>query len=543
LRDSSVKAPISLLGLFLFSAIVLSGCSFAKIQENNKVTRINKEELKPLLLNLQGLEFIYEKQLFPELEYVFKHALTQEVAYNSLLIKRRREFHEKIGRAIEGLYAERLEEYYEFLAYHFVRSNNEVKALEYLDLANRKAASMNAVEDARTYFEAAMQLLDSLPETQETRDRRISLLVNQMRVFHLLLKLAEYHDLLRHYSPVAARVENPSLRAAFYARLGSCETIFGSFEQSLQTLNEAAELCELGGNAEYAGFVYGNLEFIHIHRGEFEKALAAKEKVLRKMDEHFNLHTYVRALAHTAVALSHLGHWDKAAEEGRKALRVAQEFSDRSQSSYAAMCLSNAHTFQGDLDRGIEYGELAVKEAPTPADKAWAQGALAWTWCRAGEPARGIEVLSPLVQIFRGVGLVPSQLLFGLFLGDGYLLAGEYDDARQTVEEVLQIAERHGSRLFQGGAHLLLGEITLQSSPHEAPSHFEKSIAISQGMKTENYLALAYAGYGRLFKQQGDTTRAHGYLTKALKIFERLGTLLEPDKVRKELAALPESGS
>ena len=71
-----------------------------------------QEELKSHLLNLQGLEFIYEKSLFPELEYIFKHGLTQEVAYNSLLIKRRKEIHERIGKAIEGLYPERLEEFY-----------------------------------------------------------------------------------------------------------------------------------------------------------------------------------------------------------------------------------------------------------------------------------------------------------------------------------------------------------------------------------------------------------------------------------------------
>ena len=75
-----------------------------------------REELKSYLLNLQGLEFIYEKQLFPELEYIFKHALTQEVAYNSLLLKRRKEIHEKIGEAIEELYPDRLEEFYEMLA-------------------------------------------------------------------------------------------------------------------------------------------------------------------------------------------------------------------------------------------------------------------------------------------------------------------------------------------------------------------------------------------------------------------------------------------
>jgi predicted ATPase len=78
-----------------------------------------REELKSYLLNLQGLELIYEKRLFPELEYIFKHALTQEVAYSSLLLKKRKDLHEKIGQAIEKIYPERLEEFYEMLAYHY----------------------------------------------------------------------------------------------------------------------------------------------------------------------------------------------------------------------------------------------------------------------------------------------------------------------------------------------------------------------------------------------------------------------------------------
>ena len=123
-----------------------------------------REELKSQLLNLQGLEFISEKRLFPELEYIFKHALTQEVAYNSLLQKRRKEIHEKIGAAIEALYPDRLEEYYELLAYHYVRSDNKDKAFEYLDLANRKVAKLNAMEDAMVYFDDAMKILDTLPE-------------------------------------------------------------------------------------------------------------------------------------------------------------------------------------------------------------------------------------------------------------------------------------------------------------------------------------------------------------------------------------------
>ena len=98
-----------------------------------------KEDIKSGLINLQGLEFIYEKNLYPELEYIFKHALTQEVAYNSLLLKRRKEIHEQIGKAIENLYPGRLEEFYEMLAYHYSKSGNLAKAYEYLKLSAKKA--------------------------------------------------------------------------------------------------------------------------------------------------------------------------------------------------------------------------------------------------------------------------------------------------------------------------------------------------------------------------------------------------------------------
>jgi tetratricopeptide (TPR) repeat protein len=137
---------------------------------------------------------------------------------------------------------------------------------------------------------------------------------------------------------------------------------------------------------------------------------------------------------------------------------------------------------------------------------------------------------------------VALEIVITLYLAEGYWLAGEYDKARQTAEELLKIAEPCGARYEIGYAHLLLGEMSLETNPAQAAAHFDKSISLLQEIKAENALALACAGYGRLHKQQGDTGQAREYLTQALAIFERLGTLLEPDKVRRELAELPEGG-
>ena len=220
-------------------------------------------------------------------------------------------------------------------------------------------------------------------------------------------------------------------------------------------------------------------------------------------------------------------------------MRVAEESSNNSFISYAAWTLSMAYTWRGDLSRGIEYGKLAVQKAQTPMDKAWGQRDLGLALCRAGETSRGIELLIAVLPIFQAGRWVPSVIRTSCPLGEVYWLTGEDDKARKTLEEGLEIANRCGARYYVGWAQRLLGEIATKTNPAQATPHFEQSIAVLREIKAENELALTYASYGRLQKQAGKIEQAREYLTKALEIFERLGTLIEPDKVREELAELP----
>jgi predicted ATPase len=497
-----------------------------------------REELKSHLLNLQGLEFISEKRLFPELEYIFKHALTQEVAYNSLLHKRRREIHERIGEAIETLYPERLEEYYELLAYHYGRSPDKSKTLEYLILANQKASELNAVEEAMVYFDKAMKLLDTLPDTEENQLTRISLLLKQWPIILLLMRFGEWYTFLTRYEDVAIRLGNQGLLGAYYGGVGHCEWAFGRYEEAIQTLTKAAELCEAAGDAEYVGYVYWILEWSHLMRGNYRQVLTLKQLIHRMIEEQFNLRLYVWTSCAAVWANSHLGRWEEALEEGHEALRVAEEYSDHSLMSILEWLIAMACTLKGEFVRATEYGESSLQKAPTPADKTWAQHHLAWTWCRAGHAKRGVEILAQLNETYRAVGFMIGVLSSGLHLSEGYQLLGNYDRATEVLEELLEIADRCGARYYLASAHRLLGEIALKTNGTQAARHFEKSIELLREIKAENDLALSYAGYGRFHKQQGDIAQARECLTKALEIFERLGTLIEPDKVRKELAEL-----
>ena len=123
------------------------------------------EELQRLLAHLQAEEFIYEHPAFPEPEYTFKHALTQEVAYNAVLLERRRVVHERAAQAIEGLFAERLPEHYNALAHHYSRSGNTTKAVDYLHRAGQQAVERSAYAEAVSHLTTALDLLTTLPET------------------------------------------------------------------------------------------------------------------------------------------------------------------------------------------------------------------------------------------------------------------------------------------------------------------------------------------------------------------------------------------
>ena len=193
---------------------------------------------------------------------------------------------------------------------------------------------------------------------------------------------------------------------------------------------------------------------------------------------------------------------------------------------------------KGDSGKAIEYCELAIEKDQPLTEEAWAKLALGFAWCLAGDSNKGIPLLIPGMEILRAGREVLNKIVAFPFVSKGFCLAGEHEKARKIAEELLGLAEDRNAKLFIGVAHRLLGDATLESNPQKAIRHFENAISIASEIKAENELALAYSGMGRYYKQKGNTAQAKEYLTKALAIFERLGTLIEPEKVRNELAEL-----
>jgi tetratricopeptide (TPR) repeat protein len=314
--------------------------------------------------------------------------------------------------------------------------------------------------------------------------------------------------------------------------------MFGQYDQDMKRSIKAAELCEAAGNAEDAGFAYMIIQWTHLFRSDFYECISSQKDTLRMMEREFHLRWYHWAFVPTSWSYAWLGRWDEALEDAHECLRVSEEYSDNSLMAYSKWVIAIPYIFKGDTARGVEYAQKAWEEAPTPGDKIFAQMNLGWALCRAGDLTKGIELLSPIVPLARASRFVQVEIIAGLALGEGYWLAGDYEKARQTLQEEIELSERCEMRAYTGWAHRLLGEVALKTDIEHAGAHFEKSIDIFRQLQAENELALAYAGYGRLYKLQGDIVQAREYLAKALEIFDRLGTLIEPDKVRKELAEL-----
>jgi class 3 adenylate cyclase/tetratricopeptide (TPR) repeat protein len=253
------------------------------------IAGVDEETLRRCLAQLQTAEFVYEAQLFPDLEYAFKHALTHEVAYGNVLQDRRRALHAAIVEAMERLYADRLSEHVERLAHHATRGRLVAKAVRYLRDAGMRAAGRSANREAVAYFEEALALLDELPQTDES--------------------LHEALDICIALGPVLIALKGPP----------SAEVE--------QLYRRALELVDrLGADAKRFPVLWG-LWFVHFTRGEYPVALEAGERLLviarnendtsQLLEAHHSLWPVLCAMGRPLDALPHMDRGAALYDRGR----------------------------------------------------------------------------------------------------------------------------------------------------------------------------------------------------------------------------------
>jgi class 3 adenylate cyclase/tetratricopeptide (TPR) repeat protein len=291
------------------------------------------EELRVRLTNLVGLEILYEKALYPELEYIFKHALTQAVAYESLLKQRRQQIHGRIARTIEELYADRLPEHYELLAHHYGKSGNNERAVEYLMLAGEKSNQNKAPQAAYDFFRLALKVVDSAHISLDPeKDRRIhqglaSAGVNIGDVNTALEMYRKAIEICRKHGMIAHEMENLMGFAAtkWFTHMNREEAV-RSYEEGITRAKQAGDKGAESYFLSYEGFYLCQL--CHWYEG-YNMMVEAEAMALQTGNQ--------RAVASTRVLRACAERW---LGSPRKAIELTEGMTDAISKMFSLTILS-----------------------------------------------------------------------------------------------------------------------------------------------------------------------------------------------------------
>jgi class 3 adenylate cyclase len=255
------------------------------------ISGLSEDDLGGLLGNLQDAEFLYSAQLFPELQYRFKHAFTHDVAYSGLLRERRRDIHARVVEAVEKLYADRLPEQVERLAHHAVRGELKEKAVHYLRQAGGKAVARTALTDARTWFEQALEILKLLPESPATMEQAFDIRLELRSVLRLVGEVRDMLEQLHEAEALADRLKDDRRRGQVFAFMTTVLTTLGDVDEALVTGSRALEIAHELGDLRLRILATTYLEVAHYYRGDYEHVVEISPKNLAELPPDW-IHQY-----------------------------------------------------------------------------------------------------------------------------------------------------------------------------------------------------------------------------------------------------------
>ena len=306
----------------------------------------SESELERLISKLQLGEFVYEQPSISDVEYIFKHALTQEVAYNSVLMERRRQLHEHVGQAIELLYPGSLDDHVTDLAHHFSRSGNSAKAIEYLRLAGMQAMSRGALRQAVQDFETALKLLGAMPN-DSGRDGVELQLLNPLGTAYIAVRgyaAPEVGPIFNRARKICDAMGEPQQQFAMLFGNFAWRVVRGEMDLSLSLAGEALQLAEQmddPGMWIEALFLRGVTLF---YRGDFEEARGLYARALADYDDRELTRSWAARVGedagithrcYLALALWHLGYADQAVKINRETRELARSIKHPFSLAYA----------------------------------------------------------------------------------------------------------------------------------------------------------------------------------------------------------------
>ena len=496
-----------------------------------------REELKAYLINLQGLELIYEKRLFPELEYIFKHALTQEVAYNSLLHKRRKEIHENIGKAIEEIYAERLEEFYEMLAYHYSKSENTQKAFLYLKLAGTKAMQSHSISEASRFYKQACGILDRFPRTEESEKEKLELLHMMTASMSILGFPKDSLQFLQEGERLSKKLGDSKSLAIFYAMLGAYYRYAGQYVLERQFAEKGLEIAKELDDVELLSRTSFNACSVYMIAGEWEKEIDVASTAISLMERtetesaffDRGMNVYSMLCGFMGMALGILGKFEDGILFCKKGLKNAAQIDDLITLGPLEFHFSSILWAKGDWDQAVVHLQKSVnylEETKVILILSQALSALGYVTSFVGDLEAARRYVDKGLKMQTDAGIEVFLPLHYILSCQVYLNMGDLDKALDHIQTALDLSKKNKEIFPRGLSFVDLGRATGKKDLakwNKAEDFLREGIHILEAQKAKAWYSRGYLYLGELYADIGQENKAVETLKKAERMFQEMG--------------------
>jgi class 3 adenylate cyclase/tetratricopeptide (TPR) repeat protein len=476
---------------------------------------------------LTRVELVHESRSFPELEYIFKHAVIQDVAYQTLLVARRKELHAAIARAVEDIYADRLDEHAATLAYHYAHTDHVAEATQYAIAAGDGAARLSANSEARTYYEQALSLARSLSPSPHVSRRQIDVVLRLAQVamtrHHFERDLKELSDAREQ----AAKLEDEARLGQVLYWLGRTHYVMGDRQTALAHAAESLSIADARGDEALAAPPVNLIGRIHLS-SDFRKA---SEMMARSADQMRQLGNKIEestAAGFAGHVYGYMGQFARALEYADRGVRVAREIRNPFAEAAGLLYRGVVQVQRGewsfaiaDLDNAEELAERAGDRFRVYIIKFWSGRAHTW----AGNARRGKTILEQSLAIAETLGTTLFLTMPKAFLAETLVALGEVEDVPRLCQEAIELAEKVGDQ--QGGslARRGLAMALLHLKPLDRPrseSAMVEAIRQQENMGARPELARSYASYAKLLTAFGELARADACRATAMSMFREL---------------------
>jgi class 3 adenylate cyclase/tetratricopeptide (TPR) repeat protein len=496
------------------------------------IAELPEEALHRGLTHLQAAEFLYETRLFPEHAYTFKHALTHEVAYRSLLQERRRALHTHIVEALETLSGDRLVDQIEHLADHAVRGEVWDKALRYCRQAGAKAMERSAAREAEGYYEKALAALEHLPKQRDLQEQAIDLQLDLRNARAVLGQHARILHDLRTAATLAEALDDPLRLGRVFVYMADCFIAVGQYDRAIASGQRALALAAASGDSGTHTGANNYLGVVYFIQGDYRQAMDAFRRTLAALEgeqryERFgqNVPPAVFSRGSLCLCLAEMGAFAEGIAVGEAVLRIAETINHPVSLAGAYRSVGQLYLRQGDLYQALPLLERAAglcDEVDLPFHFTLLAPALGAAYVLCGRVDEAVRLLE---QVLEQGALMGGQAPLLSTLGEAHLHASRLEEATALAARALEQARTRQERGHEAYALHLLGDIATHRDPPEvaeADARYRQVLALAEELGMRPLVAHCHLGLGSLYARTGQQEQARAELAAAIDLYRAL---------------------